>query len=670
MGDKSWDDYIASDAARKAVNETAGFYPERSCVTFDFQDIEAFSQELADELLANPSEVQVMLSEKVCELGVPVQSGERADFHVLFGNLPDEYVVPIDRITNRCIGKIIRTEGLVTKISDVFPRPFVAHFVCNRCGEIKMERQHGAYSGSVHEPVKCENCDKKEFRFIPNESKWLDCQLLEIQQKPERVRAGENPARLTVWLQRDLVRRVTSTSSVAVDGILKLLPRAKGSQFMYTWILEAHAIEQKTVEFEDIQLSDDDITEITEFSKKPNIINIFTQSMAPTIYGHDELKKAIVLQLFGGTEKQTVDVRRRSEINILMVGDPGLSKSVLAESAVKLSPKGIFTSGTDTTHGGLTSTAEKDALTGEWMIKAGALPMASGGLLVVDEFTNLEKEEVDSLKEAMERGVVTSTKAGINIRFKAEASILAAANPTLGRFDNYKPISEQFDIPPPVLSRFDLIFIMRDVMDSESDRKVADAILDLHTGRTDLSGVIPHEKLRKYIAYARRSRKPKVTDGARSMITEFYVKLRKSGYGQETITATPRQIEAIIRVAEAAAKMRLSNEVAEQDAQTAIDLFNASMSQVAYDEEAGIFDVDKVVTGKPKSLRDKITRIETLIEELCKNSPDKLADRDEAAAKAEETGINKYDFERVLDELKKCARIYEPRHGKIGVTND
>ncbi len=264
---------------------------------------------------------------------------------------------------------------------------------------------------------------------------------------------------------------------------------------------------------------------------------------------------------------------------------------------------------------------------------------------------------------------ISVAKAGIVARFKANTAILAASNPKFSRFESYKPIGEQFDIPPTLLSRFDLIFPIRDILDKERDRKIAEHMLKMHCGEKemkDLKPEIPTELFRKYIAYARKNVFPVLTDDALNKIRDFYVDLR--GSSRETVKATPRQLEALVRLAEASAKTRLSNTVTVNDAERAIELTNFVLREVAYDESTGEIDIDRIVTDHPKSTRDLIRNIETIIQDIISKSEDGTAGFDDIIAEADSRGINRFRAEQIITELKTKGIIYEPTHGRFMFT--
>jgi replicative DNA helicase Mcm len=428
-------------------------------------------------------------------------------------------------------------------------------------------------------------------------------------------------------------------------------------------------------DFEEIEITKDDERRLKELSKNPNINDILAKSIAPSIYGHSEVKRALALQLFGGTRGKTMKggMPIRDDIHILLIGDPGIAKSRFLMSVSDIAPKSIYVSGKSVSGAGLTVAAEKDELgEGGWTLKAGALVLASGGTAQVDEFDKIEDEDRAALHEAMESQSISVAKAGIVAKFRTKTAILAAANPKYGRFDQTKNLADQFDVPPTLLSRFDLIFPIVDVLDEEKDAKLAEHILATHRGDAkDEPEVFDKDLLRKYIAYVRRKVSPKLTTASSQKIKEFYVELRRKGKDAGAVAITPRYLEGLVRLAEANAKMRMSDTVDEEDAEMAISLFNYVMMQIMTDKTTGTFDVDVVATGKPKSEREKLQKADTILdiirEHLRKND---TADVDQVISDAKSYDIDETTARRMIAELLRKGAIYEKEYGHIKIVGE
>jgi len=647
-------------------------YPEKKSLIVDYTELEAKNPDLAEQLRKEPDNILEVFEQALNDLEIPTVI-ENPRFRVRFMNLPREpgYSILVREITSDFINRMISVEGVINKIGDVLPKVDDGVFICNKCGERHVEKQDTRF---LREPLKCQNCERREFRFVPDASTFTDIQRLEIQEPLELLKGGEQARRIEVWTEDDMTDAATPGDKVIITGIVRLLPpKQKGS--VYFKFLEANFIEGVEQEFEDIEITPEEEAEIKKIAADPKLFDKVIGSIAPSIWGYNEVKEALALQLFGGRagKKLPDNTSVRPDMHMLLIGDPGVAKSRILQYVDQIAPKSIYMSGKGTTGAGLTATAERDEFAeGAWSLKAGALVLAGGGIAAIDEFDKMNPDDRSAMHEAMEQQTISIAKAGIVTKFKANTSVLAAANPKFSRFDNYRPLAEQFDIPPTLLSRFDLIFPIRDVLDKEADRKVADHILKMHYTDEDMADITPDielDLLRKYIAFARRNIFPTLTKEAGEKLKEYYVSLR-AGSPAGTVAATPRQLEALVRLAEASAKLRLSNEVTIADAERAINLTKFVLREIAYDETTGEFDIDRVVTDHPKSVRDRIRVIEEIISELVAEAGGGAAELADILDAAKERSIDRFEAERVIDELKKKGEVYEPRHGKIMRTEE
>jgi len=338
--------------------------------------------------------------------------------------------------------------------------------------------------------------------------------------------------------------------------------------------------------------------------------------------------------------------------------------SQLLKYIQKIAPKSRFVSGKGASAAGLTATVTKDDYLKTWSVEAGVLVLASGGVALIDELDKIGKEDVQALYEAMEQQTVSIAKASINATLKAECSILAAANPKYGRFDPYLSIAEQINLPPPLLTRFDLIFTVLDVPDTKKDRAIARHILKTHR----LEGAKPEidlQLLKKWVVYARQNIKPKMSEKAAQLIEEYYTRMRSAAIENGKISSIPittRQLEAIIRLSEACARVRLSNEVSVEDAQRAINLVESSLKRIGYDPETGKIDVDRI-TGVSTSQRNKMILVRELIKRLNEEKGMTPVSFSEIAEKLKQEGIDEKELEEIIQKLKRKGDIYEPRNG-------
>ncbi|MDY6773962.1 MAG: minichromosome maintenance protein MCM, partial [Candidatus Nanohaloarchaea archaeon] len=431
--------------------------------------------------------------------------------------------------------------------------------------------------------------------------------------------------------------------------------------------MEGNYVDPKETEFRDIQIEDEEEEEILELAESDDVFQRIVGSIAPSIYGHEKIKEAIALQLFSGVRKERPDgTITRGDMHILLIGEPGTGKSQLLQYVGELAPKGKYVVGKSATGAGITATVVRDDITDSWSLEAGALVLANKGIATIDEIDKMSNEDRSSLHEALEQQTISISKANIQATLQAQTAILAAGNPKFGRFDPYEPIPEQIDIGDTLLSRFDLIFPVKDRPDEEKDKKLADHVMNMHTEPGEYRGEIETELLRKYIAYGKQNIEPEVSDEAKERLKEFYVRIRGQGSDQEgerSVPMTARQLEALIRLSEASARVRLSDTVEEEDAQRAIDLLTHSLKQIGTDPETGEFDIDRVETGMASSERDKVMTIRRIISSM--QEEDEPVPVEDVLAEAEEQGIGEDEAQEALNRLEQQGEVYRPQQGGV-----
>ena len=648
------------DELLKAVQETLP-------VIVDFEDLERFDSELADSLLSDPDETFKAIEEAI----INVDIGEAIDsrIYVRFTNTPESNILAIKNIRSKHIKKYISIEGIIKQASEVRPEITLATFECKACGEriniIQEEIQ-------LEKPYMCACGNKQGFSMVSR--KMVDLQRLEIEESPDRLDGGAQARKLAAFLQEDLVdpkfqKKVIPGAKVRLYGVVRDIPLKveKGKETKRRDLfLESNFLETIEQEFSDIDITEEDEKAIKELANNPKIYELLTQSIAPSIYGYDKIKESIALQLFGGVRKVRQDgVTTRGDIHILLIGDPGAGKSQLLKYVSGLAPKARYVVGKSTSGAGLTATVVKDEFMRGWALEAGALVLANKGIAMIDELDKMGKEDRSAMHEVMEQQTVTISKANVQATLNAQTTILGAANPKFGRFDPFSSVAEQIDLPDSLISRFDLMFIIRDVPNKEADTKLVKHILKLHENPESQEPPIESEMLRKFIAYAKINVRPVLTEAAQKEIEKFYVSLRNqnSGDEQSAVPIGARQLEAIIRLAEASAKVRLSDKVLKRDAKKAIELLMEYMMAVGIDPETGQLDVDRLESGTSTSKRNKIRLLLKLIAEMQDESSDKTVLIEDILAAAEEQGID--DAEDIITKLKREGELFEPKNGHI-----
>lgn len=671
----------------------AGVYPESKSLVIEFPDIEKYNLDLAGELLEVPNSVLEDANNALHNMDLPIDV-ILDDAHVRVIKLPSK--VQIRQLRSENISKLIAIDGIVRKATEVRPKLIVAAFECQRCGDITLLPQMGS---KFNQPLQCENeqCGRSgPFKLIVDQSTFVDAQKLRVQESPEELRGGEQPQTLDVDIEDDLSGMVAPGDRVTTSGVLRSYQRVTKQEksTYFDLVLDGLSIEREDQEFDEVVITPEDEEIILELGNSVDIFDRMIASIAPSIFGYDEIKEAMALQLFSGVPKHLPDGSRiRGDIHVLLVGDPGIAKSQLLRYAIKLSPRGIYTSGKGTTSAGLTATAVKDEFgDGRWTLEAGALVLADKGLAAVDEMDKMAKEDRSALHEAMEQQTISVAKAGILATLKSRCALLGAANPKFGRFDRYENIAQQINMPPALISRFDLIFILTDETNRQLDTNIAEHIMRGHYAgeinaqfqNTQSSDVtqeqidlameviqpsIEPEMMRKYIAYSKRNIFPVLEDDARQQIIDFYLNLRSQGASDANspVPVTARQLEALVRLAEGSARMRLSDTVTTADVNRIIRIVTESLKQVMTDPETGKLDADIISTGMAKSQRDRAKLIRDIIREVQQEHEGK-APKTEVMQRAVEAGVDEDRVDEMIKKLKREGSIFEPRNGYLKTT--
>ena len=669
-----------SENYKSELESLAQAFPEKRSLVVDFSVLDSFDPALADELIEKPYAIIKAAEEAIFALNIACLNGAILAPHVRFVNLPSSFKRLVRDVNSTHINRFLSVDGVVTKIKEVKPKIVLAAFECKHCRRVYKIAQQEDKLEALVEPTMCA-CERKSFSLLLNQSSFIDVQVnVEIQEPLEILKGSEQAKKIELWLEDDLTNKIIPGDVVEVVGTLLLKhPKFKGS--IYEKFLDVNSVTKKESEFEEIELSEQDKTNVRELAKDARIYEKIVASIAPSIYGHKEIKEAIALQLFGGTRgKVKADgIKIRSDMHILLIGDPGAAKTQLLRYVRDLAPKGIYVSGRASSGAGMTASAEKDDKDGGgWTLKAGALVLAAGGHAMVDEFDKMSDDDRSAMHEAMESQVISVAKAGIVATFKANSSILAAANPKFGRFNDLDDFAEQFNIPPTILSRFDLIFPVKDKIDEVKDRETAEHMLTSHRVagwrvakkaddkelkkmETRVLPIIEQPLLRKYIALARREINPVLTEEAEEKIKSFYLDMRKLGEKQSTIPITARYLEALIRLAEASAKGRFSPEVQFEDADRGIRLLTFCMKQSGVDPATGQFDVDRLTTGVSGTKRNKMQIVYRIVKKLAAQF--QTAPKEKIWEAAKEEGIAPDELEELLNTLRKNGELYSPKHG-------
>jgi replicative DNA helicase Mcm len=670
---KSKFDEFFDTYCKDGIADMVTSFPDRRSLNIDVKVLSRFDPDIASELVENPDTIMEAALESLKEKMKDIDMKDKEPHPRFYGQT---YNTPlVQDVGSTFIGKMIMLDSLVVKRSEINPKVKVGTYKCTYCGYLQRFRVD-----KDEIPEVCPQCKRRSLKADTKDSQFINLQKIAVQDPLEKLRGNTPTWQLEVWIEDDLVNTVVPGDRIELTGILRIRPRrnvrGKIEGNLYTMFLDTVAITPKQKEFTDIPINEEQEREILELSKSPDIFEKITKSMVPSIYGYDEIKQAVALQLFGGTPGKTlVDGGAiRSDMHILLIGDPGSAKTRILQAVSRLVPKGIYVSGKSVTGGGMTAVAERDEFSeGGWTLKAGALVLGSGGIVSIDEFDKIGDEDRASLHEALESQTISVAKAGIVATFTAKAAVLAAANPKYGRFDPNIYPAEQFDIPTTLLSRFDLIFPIKDTMDVELDKNIAKHILMQHQAAgaqiAEMQGYqqvelppINSELLRRYIAYTRRNVNPRLGEEAANKIQDYYIELRQLGQKSGATAITPRQIEGLVRMAEASAKARMSKIVEVSDAERAIALSEYMLKTLAVDR-GGRRDIDTILTGMPREKVDRMNSITAIIRRL--EESESTAKMQRIVEEAAKDGIDESTVNKYISELERIGDLYRPKAGIV-----
>ncbi|MFH1711322.1 MAG: minichromosome maintenance protein MCM [Nanoarchaeota archaeon] len=636
----------------------------KSVIYISFSELASYSPALSELLISSPEQALQILEVALEESGL-IQKPR-----VRLKEVPEGLTEKIRNLRAKHLNKLVQVEGIVRQASEVRPQVVNARFECPSCGTIISVLQT---ESRFREPSRCSCGRRGQFKLISKE--MVDAQRLVIEESPDNLSGGEQPRRISVFLREDLVEpkmeeKTTPGARIRVIGILNEITKhsATGTQLVrYDIAIEANNIVPLEETFEDFDITEEDERQIQELAADEKAFQKLSDSIAPSIYGYEEIKQAILLQMFSGVKKTKSDGNKtRGDIHILLVGDPGVAKSQILKFVSIIAPKGRYVVGKSTSGAGLTATVIRDEYLKGWSLEAGAMVLSNHGLICIDELEKMDPNDRSAMHEALEQQTVTISKANIQASLRAETTVLAAGNPKFGRFDPYQTVASQIDIPPTLINRFDVVFIMKDVPDRAKDEAIATHVLMENTEQR-IAPIIDRDLFRKYIAYAKQKIVPKLSEQAIEEIKKFYVDLRNAQVSGEAQTRplpiSARQLDALIRMSEASAKSRLSQQVSRDDARRGINLMKYYLMQVGYDYETKTFDIDRIATGVSSSQRGKIMLVKDTLNKL-ESRLGKLIPIDEVK-KELEGKIDEKDLEDSLDKLTISGDIFHPRKGFI-----
>lgn len=650
-------------------------------ITVDYIDFDSFNPSLAKDITHKPDEMFDAFNEAVIsilsEIHPEYASEIKDNIRVRIGN----YAVQkgLRDINADVINKLLGVSGMVVRSSEVKPFGKKIAYRCLNCNQINLSQLKGL---SLRKPQRCLNCSEKELEMDIENSLFIDFQLVRLQELPEDLPAGQLPHYIEVTILGDLVDQCRPGDRIMLTGVIRIDQEAasfasgnsSSSQIktsLFKLRMEGNNIEylggragdKKTRSIERISISAEDEKQIIAMSKKPDIYEKLISSFAAHVYGHEVIKESILLLIVGSVNKKLDDgSARRGDINILLVGDPGTAKSEMLKFAAKIAPRGLYTSGRGSTAAGLTAAVIRDK-SGIMMLEAGAVVLGDQGLVCIDEFDKIKAEDRSALHEVMEQQTCSVAKGGIVATLNARTSILSAANPMYGKYDPYKNITENVNLPIPLLTRFDIIYVIRDIPEKEKDSKIAGHILEIHKDfqKTSQTVAINIDLLSKYLAFAKQVVEPELTREAVSIIRDYYMKMRNVD-SDSMITVTPRQLEGLIRLSTARARLLLKEKVEKEDAERSIFLVQRMLETAGVDVNTGKVDLG-VLHGKPFS---EISKLKLFMEIFSSLSGEDKNDVEENTFIIELAKTGKFSESDAKSFIKKAmndGQIYERKPG-------
>ena len=685
---------LLQDKYSEAVHNLSKMWPDEESLDVSYREVEGYDHEFAQDILANPEHHFRAANQALRQFLLDAGEGNLMPF-VRIVHLPSDQIRTVSQLRADDIGRLIAIDAVTTKISGVRPRLYSAVFECLACGHTTELNQPNEQE--LIEPLECSQIDggcgrpKRQTRFVLQQSAshLINSQFVELQELPEQMKGGIQPERILCIGEQDLAGRLNPGDRVKANGVLFIRSQRKGGKDtpVFDIFLRIHSLERQNIPLEEIIISEEEENEIKEVARDPGVYDLLTGSIAPSIFGMERIKESLMLQLFGGEAQVNEDgTRNRGDIHILLMGDPGVAKSQLLHYMSTISPRGRFASGQSSSAAGLTAAAVQDSTAdGRWTLEAGALVLADLGLAAIDEFDKMNAVDRSSMHEAMEQQSISISKAGINASLRTRCAVLAAANPTSGRFQPVSdvPFTSQINLAPPLISRFDIIWLMTDTPNPSSDEKIASHIIETRLkgssellvkegtlpdpSRSTAKGstakkingkyeVLPRDFLRKYVAYAKRKYHPKLNEEAKAKIVAYYVKTRtRGGDSEDSVAITARSLEALSRLAEASARIRLSEFATVEDAERSIRLTETWRHELMGEN----FDMTTIESGKKGKVRNQEKQMIDIVSVL-QNDAGTAANLLDVLTEAERRDIPRSKAEDIIDKLCRDGRMMRP----------
>ncbi len=646
---------------------------EKPSLIFNFADLSVFNVDLADDLLQHPEEnleaAQIVLKDVDLD-------GKENELIIRWKNLPKTQDTKIVDSRAFHLNKLLTITAEVASKSKVFVDRVSATFECPACGNNITILQ---LAESFTAPSACGCGRKGRFALVSKET--TDIQELNIVDAVDHQEEGDMYQELTVLLKADLtspkINRTILTPNTTINVVgyfeeVELTSRTGKQLRRMDKVFIANNIELAEDQRRDFYPTKKEIEEFKQWATHSEFYNRIVEGFSPTIYGHQEIKEALLLQLVGGVRKHIQAHKfRRGDIHIGLIGDPGQAKTDLILKAADLLPRSRFVSGKGTSAVGVGGGVKKNAFVEGYTADPGAMAMANKSIIGIDEIDKMGKDDLDALNNAMEQQFVTIDKGGVHAKFEAITRVLIGANPTEGRFTPYEPLAKQFGIKPSLLSRLDLVFPIQDVPDEQRDKEMAEFILNVDSGVTSFeeskNPFYNVNTLRKYIQ-AVKDLKPTMPEEIKKELINYYTQMRFINNGDESqvsvVAITPRQLQALQRLSEASAKLFFRSEVTREDTARAIRLMNTYLDATCKDPDTGKIDIDRIGNESSSSMREHMHMINSILDELTSTIGKKIP-IDDVIEQAKKKKITDAEVEEVLDRLMRNGQAFSPKPGFI-----